>query len=222
MLLRRIYLAFKCKAARIYHKWQYRSPRTVWEAWGEYYHTDSYCSSYFPQDDWLLDRITTLGPESLFEAGCGAGRLLSFLDRRIRSGANRVSLMGMDFSSSMLRHAKESVPAHIPVIQGDVTCLPMADGSFDWAYTHGCLMHLNTREKLNKALSELRRIVRAGVIILEETNAKPEISQEGHTPNGLAYYWDYIHALELNGFDVVDEARFRNLETVICCVARKK
>jgi demethylmenaquinone methyltransferase / 2-methoxy-6-polyprenyl-1,4-benzoquinol methylase len=80
------------------------------------------------------------------------------------------AVVGLDFSEAMLERARRKAPV-IDWVQGDALALPFADGSFD-AATVG--FGVRNVEDLERALAELRRVLRPGgrVGILEITRPR--------------------------------------------------
>jgi demethylmenaquinone methyltransferase / 2-methoxy-6-polyprenyl-1,4-benzoquinol methylase len=110
--------------------------------------------------------------DTVLDAACGTG---DFAVADLRAGARRV--VGVDFSEAMLARARRKEP-RVEWVNGDLLALPFADGSFD-AATVG--FGVRNVADLELALSELRRVLRAGgrLAVLEIT-----------TPRGLlrAFY----------------------------------
>jgi demethylmenaquinone methyltransferase/2-methoxy-6-polyprenyl-1,4-benzoquinol methylase len=90
--------------------------------------------------------------DSVLDACCGTGDLAVACAR----AGGRVT--GLDFSERMLERARRKAP-ELEWISGDVLALPFADGAFDSA-TVG--FGVRNVEDLERALRELRRVLRAG------------------------------------------------------------
>jgi len=63
----------------------------------------------------------------LLDVGCGTGRLLTTL----AADARAARLVGLDYSSEMVRAAQHKLGARGEVVHGDAEHLPFADASFD-------------------------------------------------------------------------------------------
>ena len=104
------------------------------------------------RDPRLVDAILrTHAPhaKSVLDAPSGTGRL--------RAGIERAHLYtGLEVSAAMLERAREKSPARL--VQGDVTRLPFADGSFDAVLCCRLLHHLRTQAELEAVLTELVRV----------------------------------------------------------------
>jgi demethylmenaquinone methyltransferase/2-methoxy-6-polyprenyl-1,4-benzoquinol methylase len=103
--------------------------------------------------------------DSVLDAACGTGDL-ALAD--LRAGAARV--VGVDFSEPMLERARRKSDA-IEWIQGDLSDLPFADGTFQAVTIGFGLRNVSDREG---ALRELRRVLAPGgrLGILEITRAR--------------------------------------------------
>jgi ubiquinone/menaquinone biosynthesis C-methylase UbiE len=118
----------------------------------------------------------------------GAGMDVEFLTER---GAR---VVGLDLSLGALRGAQERARRHrfaAGFVVGDAERLPFPDQAFDYCYVHDGLHHLDEPEK---ALGELARLARRGVIITEPAEA---------TLTALAIRWGIIQAYEEAGNYVI-------------------
>jgi demethylmenaquinone methyltransferase/2-methoxy-6-polyprenyl-1,4-benzoquinol methylase len=102
--------------------------------------------------------------DSVLDACCGTGDLAIACAR----AGGRVT--GLDFSEPMLDRARRKEPA-LEWVNGDLLALPFADASFD-AATVG--FGVRNVDDLQRALAELRRVLRAGgrIGILEITRPR--------------------------------------------------
>ena len=95
---------------------------------------------------------------TIFDAGCGPGEYLAEL------GGGGVSIYGMDASEEMIRTSDELMrekgwPDPPGLVRGDIEHVPFRSGSFDAVLCIGVLGYLEHDER---ALSELRRLIRPG------------------------------------------------------------
>jgi demethylmenaquinone methyltransferase/2-methoxy-6-polyprenyl-1,4-benzoquinol methylase len=102
--------------------------------------------------------------DSVLDACCGTGDLAIACAR----AGGRVT--GLDFSEPMLERARRKEPG-LEWVHGDLLALPFADASFD-AATVG--FGVRNVDDLQRALAELRRVLRAGgrIGILEITRPR--------------------------------------------------
>lgn len=110
----------------------------------------------------LIDRLETdlvlqYGRDQhVLEAGCGTGMIL----KEVAPAAK--SAVGIDISPGMLQKARSR---GLQVVHGSVTHLPFSADSFDLAYSFKVLAHV---EQIEKALSEMARVVRPGGHVMAE------------------------------------------------------
>lgn len=108
-------------------------------------------------DDLEVDLVRRFGTgRDLLEVGCGTGLILT----RTREFAR--SARGVDLSPGMLALARAR---GLDVVEASATSLPFADETFDVAYSFKVLAHVRDIER---ALSEMTRVVRKGGFILAE------------------------------------------------------
>ncbi len=107
----------------------------------------------------ILKRFT---PGEALDAACGTGRLSELLN----SVGYKVT--GIDQSPSMLSQARKIRNKNIDFIEGNLTSIPLRDKSVDLAICGLALTHLLS---LDKAVSELKRVLRpGGHIIISDTH----------------------------------------------------
>ncbi|TAN03485.1 MAG: class I SAM-dependent methyltransferase [Rhodanobacteraceae bacterium] len=99
----------------------------------------------------------------VLDAGCGSGR---YILHALRRGATRVT--GVDLSVEMLERADAELRAHchaagIELMQGDLEALPVPSAFADLTVCGLAIGHL---DRLQPALTELRRVTRSGGTIL--------------------------------------------------------
>ncbi len=114
--------------------------------------------------DTLLDLAALRGNEVIADIGCGNGAYLAELRRRGHTGR----MVGLDLSEGMARAAS----VHAATAVADAQAVPLRDGSVDVALSLHTLYHV---PDLAGAVSELRRVLRAGGAALVATNGR------GHT-----------------------------------------
>jgi ubiquinone/menaquinone biosynthesis C-methylase UbiE len=110
----------------------------------------------------LIDRLEVAAARPfatgarVLEAGCGTGMILKEIAPLARAA------VGLDLSPGMLAQARAR---GLSVVHGSVTDLPFCDGEFDLAYSFKVLAHV---EAIERALSELGRVVRPGGHVIAE------------------------------------------------------
>lgn len=113
-----------------------------------------------PLDRELLDRfadnVRGVGPAC--DMGCGPGHVARYLYEQ------GVEVCGVDLSPAMVEQARRLVP-EVEFRQGDMLSLDATDGAWAGITAFYCLIHIPRSEML-QALSELRRVLRPGGILL--------------------------------------------------------
>jgi len=103
-----------------------------------------------------------LSDKKILDIGCGYGEWLHFFSV-IRGDSQ--NLVGIDITEERIKRARMINPG-INFICSDATYLPFADQSFDIVMQFDCFEHFVDEEALNKASSEVIRILkRNGMLI---------------------------------------------------------
>lgn len=105
--------------------------------------------------DYLRDKEFTF----LLEVGCCNGPNLKL----IRKHFPKVNLAGQDINKEAVKNARKWVgKAHFQVCK--LPDIYASDKSYDYVLADACLMYV---EDINKALSEMKRVARKGIIIFD-------------------------------------------------------
>ena len=147
----------------------------------------------------LISYIESFKPKTVLEIGCGYGRNLVLFNLKI-------SLTGIDFSPSMLKHAKELCKGkkNIELIQMNIVngLDKFKNNSFDVVFTDTVLAHIPDKD-IAKVIGEIKRIAKYRVIIKEADTRKRKIFQI------LFKKWHEIHRnYSPYGFEFVPEKDF--------------
>lgn len=109
------------------------------------------------------DLLPTVEGVDFVELGCGGGQATV---GTAAEGADRA--VGVDFSGGQLRHARplrDHYGVDAEFVQGDVTEVPLADGSFDVAFSGWVLQMVRD---LDAYFAEARRVLRdEGVLVFD-------------------------------------------------------
>jgi ubiquinone/menaquinone biosynthesis C-methylase UbiE len=122
-----------------------------WNASPLYYSEEERYRTY----PWLSEaaEFACHGNERMLEIGCGTGcDLLQFA----KHGAFAT---GVDITPRHLELARQRLGSAASVVRGNATHLPFPDGSFDYVYSHGVLMHSSQPRVIVK---EIFRVLRSG------------------------------------------------------------
>jgi SAM-dependent methyltransferase len=113
-----------------------------------------------------FDAVREAAPARVLEVGCGWGEFAASVQEEL--GATVVAI---DISLRMVELArKRGVDAR----EGDVQALPFADESFDCAVANHMLYHATD---IDRALSELARVLRPGGRLVATTNGKRHLEE---------------------------------------------
>jgi SAM-dependent methyltransferase len=129
---------------------------------------------YLDHETWVrpaFDRLGPLNGARVLDFGCGHGMASVVLARR------GVSVTAFDLSLGYLREAHrraEENAVDVTFVQADGERLPFADGSFDRAWGHAVLHHLDVAT----AARELRRVLAPGgvAVFCEPWSGNPLLS----------------------------------------------
>ncbi|MGA8302905.1 MAG: ubiquinone/menaquinone biosynthesis methyltransferase [Thermoplasmata archaeon] len=118
-----------------------------------------------PRALWDLDRFRSPSPvNNILDLGCGTGELTRLTARHFPSA----SVVGLDFTAAMLTVALRRTAAlrdvsRVTYGRGTAMRLPFRDGAFDLATNAFLARNL---VDLDAALSEMRRVLRPGGVLL--------------------------------------------------------
>ena len=124
-------------------------------------------------------------------------------------------MIAADFAEKMLAEARKGTcPANLTFQQADATALPFADDSFDAVIISNALHIIPNPEK---ALSEIRRVLRPGGVLIapnfvhREGDLQSSVWAKALTAAGIVFEvaWDaesYVAFLEKNGWRVREKA----------------
>lgn len=93
----------------------------------------------------------------ILEIGCGNGYTTEQIVRQLD-----IKLMCVDFCEEFIEIAKKRNLQNATFKVGDVLNLKFDDASFDIVFTERCLINLDSWEKQQKVLNEIRRILKVG------------------------------------------------------------
>lgn len=117
--------------------------RTRWNIWTEF----SIFGDYVREGDKLLD------------AGCGNGRLLELLKDK------NINYTGIDISEELINLAEKRYPRNNFLVADNLN-LPFPDDNFDKIFSVAVLHTIPSVELRNRALSELKRVLRQGGLLI--------------------------------------------------------
>jgi SAM-dependent methyltransferase len=107
--------------------------------------------------DWLAEKVGDLG--IICDVGCGPGQVARYLHDK------GMKVCGLDLSPVMVERARSLNPG-IPFRQGDMLALDgIADDSYGGVAAFYSVIHV-PRPSLDRALGELKRVLRPGGVLL--------------------------------------------------------
>jgi SAM-dependent methyltransferase len=136
----------------------YAEPRDYWTLRGgdDYFREQEGQPGRDARSEWLAERVASYRPESVLEIGCGYGKQLRALRRRLG-----VPMVGLDFSPTQLGRARQYLDGlgGIGLVLGTGTRLPFADGAFDLVLTSAVILH-NPPPEAERIRCEVLRVAR--------------------------------------------------------------
>lgn len=165
------------------------------------------------------DHVASPSEAEVLEVGVGTGRHWRVNAERVPAGW-RPTLT--DRSPGMLEEAQRSLAPVVPTARfavADATVLPFDDDTFDLAFAHHMLYHV---EEPVRAAAELRRVLRPGGVLYALTNGEAHLAEVHALAACVASAWpqvriDVPEALTFtleNGSDVLGTA-FTRVERVV-------
>ena len=119
----------------------------------------------WPQDV-ALSSLAEVNPVRLLEVGSGTGAFAARVSRELSC-----KVVALDSSPEMVAATKA---AGVEAMLGDVQTLPFPDGSFDAAVAAWMLYHV---ADLDRAVSELARVLRPGGRLIAITNGREHLAE---------------------------------------------
>lgn len=162
-----------------------------------------YKGENYKKDSERILRLVTTEVGKLLDAGCGPGRLAPVMGKWFE-------YVGVDASEHLIEHAKKNYPG-MTFLKGDIRLLEFEDRTFDVVTCINVIKHLDSREQVLGAMSELIRVMKADGELLIRVPLIPEtrpyaryvddIAKHDVTWKDMAFHWSdifrYAHILEL-------------------------
>jgi SAM-dependent methyltransferase len=149
-------------------RWLYYDPRRYWTHRGgaDYFCEQEGQPARTRRAEWIADRLASYRPRSILEVGCGYGKLLYELRRRID-----VPLLGVDFSATQLHQARHYLADadDVGILLSRGERLPLPDGAFDMVVTSAVILH-NPPPVAELIRQEIVRVARRFAAHNEETD----------------------------------------------------
>jgi SAM-dependent methyltransferase len=194
-------------------------PKRFWDGWSDNYSRQKPQQKIDKAHYWLLKKLEEIKPKTVLEIGCGFGRNLRFLSDHLSYPARFV---GFDISESMVRKARTRLDDKVLLGCGDINFLPFRDKSYDLVFTHATLMHV-PEQSIRKAISELRRVTKDHLVIVEETYwSIGRIWGLTFKPNEYTFIYDYGNLLSDGGLGIEERREERGDLNLICLLCKRE
>jgi SAM-dependent methyltransferase len=114
---------------------------------------------------WVVERISWRGDETVLDMGCGSGAYVGPVCARLTRGGR---LLSADLSLDLLRDARSKFTGPPRLINANAMSIPLPDACCDVVLANHMLFDVPLMER---ALAEMRRVLRRGGRLLAATNA---------------------------------------------------
>ena len=117
---------------------------------------------------WIYDNVRS--GSAVLDLGCGAG-ILALLKRK------GITLTGIDFSEECALAARRN--GYDATFSAELSCLPFADGSFDYVVSLDFPGHIENKER-DALLAEVKRVLRPGGVTLHSIECPEHSARAGY------------------------------------------
>lgn len=166
---------------------EYWEKRTT-ETYGDWGDDSTFLESYknsinHPHRELIIDYLRTADASSLLEVGCCNGPNLYLINR----GFPTMKLAGQDVNKPSI----DDLNKWIPNVTTQICKLPTintASKEFDYVLADACLMYV---QDVDKALQEMKRVAKKGIIIIDWCTENEEKINYSQTRNWLLRLEDH-------------------------------
>jgi SAM-dependent methyltransferase len=119
-------------------------------------------------DQQILDGLTVSPDWAVLEIGCGIGRLLKPLSRRVRRA------VGVDLSEEMIRRGREYCAdrPNVELRRTDGGLEALGEGQFDFVFSHIVFQHLPRKSYVDRYLRDAARALRPGGVLRVQVDGR--------------------------------------------------
>jgi SAM-dependent methyltransferase len=116
----------------------------------------------------VLDGLDVSPDWAVLEIGCGIGRLLKPLSRRVRRA------VGVDLSEEMVRRGREYCAdrPNVEISRTDGGLEGLPDGAFDFVFSHIVFQHLPRKAYVDRYLREAARVLKPGGLLRVQVDGR--------------------------------------------------
>jgi ubiquinone/menaquinone biosynthesis C-methylase UbiE len=162
---------------------------------------------------WIWKNYEIKNPVKILEVGCGTGEFWLENFSKLPPGSE---ILMTDFSEGMIEKAKSKIDFdHIKFEVVDIDNLPYPDDSFDIVMAHHVIYHASDK---NKAISELKRVVKSDGFISITTNSEKHMLNVYTIAHSIDENFSMVR--NIDGFteedaDTLLKKHFSNIEKTI-------
>jgi SAM-dependent methyltransferase len=119
-------------------------------------------------EEQVIDGLEPAREWRVLEIGCGVGRLLKPLSRRVAEA------VGVDLSEEMIRRGRQYCAdrPNVSLHRTDGTLGFLADEHFDFVFSHIVFQHLPRRRYVERYLREARRVLKPGGLLRVQVDGR--------------------------------------------------
>ncbi len=116
----------------------------------------------------VLDGLEVSPDWAALEIGCGIGRLLKPLSKRIRR------VVGVDLSEEMIRRGREYCAdrPNVELLRTEGALEGLDDAAFDFVFSHIVFQHLPRKAYVDRYLREAHRVLRPGGLLRVQVDGR--------------------------------------------------
>lgn len=164
-----------------------------------YYELNNFYETFSIAEDYphFIDKkiIKYVKDKNVLDAGCGTGKFTNTIAKACKC------YIGIDKSAKQISIANEKDLGQTFIV-GDLSKLDVENNFFDITISSWCLGTIDL-EKRKNVLSELKRVTKESIYLIENLESSEFEYIRGHDKDGTTK--EYIEFLKNNGFKLIDE-----------------
>ena len=144
------------------------------------------------QNKVLSSYLLTFNKKVVLDVGAGIGR---WTTRFSKYGQEVIAL---DISREMIKLAKKKLKkSNVTFIVGTACAIPLRENSVDCSFSCTCLQHIDDEEKQKTGISEMARVTRKQIMILELMSSGSNFTKLSHYPTLIIPKALYVSTLKI-------------------------